>query len=114
MKPKPLSLTSRLIVPFMGAAIPISLKCESNALSQDKWLIGAPTRSRRTVVGADERRLADREARVEYTLFSPPAHARGPGAAGVPFSGFPTRRLAPEPLLIQMISIVEVQPRTAP
>ena len=41
MKPKPLSLTSRLIVPFMGAAIPISLKCEPNALSQGKWLIGA-------------------------------------------------------------------------
>jgi hypothetical protein len=28
-------------VPFMGAAIPISLKCEPNALSQGKWLIGA-------------------------------------------------------------------------
>jgi hypothetical protein len=59
------------MVPFMGAAIPISLKCEPNALSQDKWLIGAPTRSRRTVVGADERRLADRGASGEYTLFLP-------------------------------------------
>jgi hypothetical protein len=88
------------MVPFMGAGIAISvdLKCEPNALSQNKWLIGA-WHARRPV-GADKRRLAYRGASGTYTLFCPGGISRQAGLAqldsGTPKDGLisgPDRRI---------------------
>jgi hypothetical protein len=73
MNPKPLSLTSRLIVPFIGAIAVSSIVhvITNNALWQGGWSRGRyPTPARRPV-GAGRRRLAYVRARFEYTSFDP-------------------------------------------
>jgi hypothetical protein len=70
MKPKPLPLTSRLIVPFIGA-IAVSSKIHriANALQQDDDCLGDAQRLPEDRSALDERRLAYVRSEFQYTRF---------------------------------------------